>query len=158
MSKLYKKYVLLKIQNPNKIYIFECGIFYVFIHTDAEQMSKILDLKLTPLNSLISKCGFPISSADKYFNILKSLDYDFEIVPSGNFSPVGLSDYIEDKNYKLIIDNFLKINIDELSISEAFDYLHNLQTKFANIKADSNSWQPIFLYISIHIYLSLTSL
>ena len=73
MSKLYKKYVLLKVQNSNNIYVFESGIFYLFIDEDAKLMSNILGLKLTNLNSFIVKCGFPVRSADKYFNLLKSL-------------------------------------------------------------------------------------
>ena len=65
MSKLYKKYVLLKINNPKKIYLFESGIFYIFIHDDAVLMANMLNLKLTNLNSAIMKCGFPVKSADK---------------------------------------------------------------------------------------------
>ena len=133
MSKLYKNYVLLKIQNPDRIYLFECGIFYVFIHTDAELMSKLLDLKLTPLNSLISKCGFPVKSANKYFDILKTCEYEIEIIPSGNTSSINLNDYIVTKNYDTIIADFLSLDIDDLSIAEAFDYLHNLQEKLKNI-------------------------
>ena len=45
MSKLYKKYKLLKENNSDKLYLFECGIFYIFIHTDAIIMSQFLILK-----------------------------------------------------------------------------------------------------------------
>lgn len=134
MSKLYKKYILLKIQNPEKIYIFESGIFYLFIHNDAELMSKLLNLKLTALNSLIPKCGFPVKSSEKYFNLLRSLNYNFEIVPASNESPIELTNFIDSKKYESIIGNFVKIDIDSLSISEAFDTLHKFQKELKDVK------------------------
>ena len=77
MSKLYKNYILLKLQNSEKFYLFKCGLFYIFIDSDAEIMSKVLKLKLTNLNSLIKKCGFPVNSCNKYFNILKKFSSSF---------------------------------------------------------------------------------
>ena len=138
MSKLYKRYVLLKIQNPNKIYLFECGIFYVFIHDDAYIMAKVLNLRLTDLNSMIKKCGFPVKSANKYFNILKSLDYDITIVPSDdNCAPSSISSYITNQKYDTIIKDFLQLNMDNLSISQAFDVLHEFQDRFKSVGIDN---------------------
>lgn len=135
MSKLYKKYVLLKINNPKKIYLFECGIFYIFIHEDAELMANILNLKLTYLNSDIVKCGFPIKSANKYLNILKTLNYDIDIVPADeNSSPTNVNSYIMAQNFQDIIQNFLKVNINSLSISQAFDLLNDLQNKLKQVE------------------------
>ena len=131
MSKLYKKYVLLKISNPKKIYLFESGIFYVFIHDDALLMCNILNLKLTNLNSTIMKCGFPVKSLNRYLPILKNLEYDIEIVPANeHYSPSSITNYLTSKNLELIINNFLKIDITSLSISQAFDLLNDLKTKF----------------------------
>ena len=84
MSKLYKKFISLKIENPNKIYLFKVGIFYIFIDDDARLMSTILNLKLTKLNSVIPKCGFPISSSKKYFDMLKKYNYDICIIEDIN--------------------------------------------------------------------------
>lgn len=137
MSKLYKKYVLLKINNPKKIYLFECGIFYIFIHEDAELMSNILNLKLTYLNSDIVKCGFPIKSANKYLNILKTLNYDIDIVPANEHSsPSNVNSYIMAQNLNNIIQNFLKVNINSLSISQAFDLLNDLQNKLKQMEEE----------------------
>lgn len=69
MSKLYKQYVSLKIKDSNKMYLFKCGIFYIFLDEDAKIMSKFLDLKLTNLNSVVVKC----SSLDYANVILKNL-------------------------------------------------------------------------------------
>ena len=137
MSKLYNHYVILKIQNPEKIYLFKCGLFYIFIHDDAIIMSKLLDLKLTNLNSVIKKCGFPINSGDKYFNILKNMDCEIEIVTSDDFSTKSLNQHIISKSFDSIVADFLKLDIDELSISQAFNTLHEFQDRFNKAK---ESW------------------
>lgn len=112
MIKLYKKYVLLKINNSRKIYLFECGLFYLFIHEDAILMSNLLNLKLTPLNSTIMKCGFPVKSIDKYLTFLKNSDFDIEIVSSDTLlSPISLCDYSMIRDLKYIISKFLKIKL-----------------------------------------------
>ena len=80
MGKLYKKYISLKIENPNKIYLFKVGIFYIFLDDDARLMSSVLKLKLTKLNSVIYKCGFPVNSSEKYFNLLKKYNYNICVV------------------------------------------------------------------------------
>lgn len=139
MSKLYKNYVLLKIQNPEKYYLFKSGIFYIFLDSDAIIMSKVLNLKLTNLNSLIKKCGFPINSEEKYFNILKSCNYDIEIIELCTSSLISLNNYINEKKYLSIIDEFLKVNIDELSVSKAYYWLNELQIKFKKLRKTSNS-------------------
>lgn len=130
MSKLYKNYVILKIQNPDKIYLFESGIFYIFIHDDAILMSNLLNLKLSNLNSVIYKCGFPINSAEKYFKILKEMNYDFSIIPANSITPQPLATHLISKQYEDIIEDFLKINADELSIPQAFDSIKNFQKRF----------------------------
>lgn len=132
MSKLYLKYLSLKKENSNRIYLFKSGIFYIFIDDDAKKMSKILDLKLTNLNSSIQKCGFPVKSFEKYLNKLKNLNYEFEIISTENSSH-NLIDYIQNEKITNIIENFIKTNIDELSISQAFDILITLQNEFKDI-------------------------
>ena len=140
MSKLYKKYVLLKINNPQKIYLFECGIFYIFIDEDAKLMSKILNLKLTLLNSVIFKCGFPVNSINKYLQILKNSNYTIEIVPSDNFSsPISINNFAISKKIEKIIYDFLKHDINSLSISQSFDLLNDLQIKFRKIIGEKDN-------------------
>ncbi len=142
MSKLYKKYVLLKVNDSSKIYLFKCGIFYIFIHDDARIMSDFLNLKLTPLNPIIMKCGFPVKSADKYLNILKNSEYNIEIVPPDDISsPTNIKNYITYQNIYNIVNNFLNVNVDELSISQAFDLLTDLQKKFQKIKLEKDIYE-----------------
>ncbi len=142
MSKLYNKYILLKTNNSGKFYLFECGIFYIFIHEDAIFMSNLLNLKLSPLNSVVMKCGFSIKSANKYLKFLKNLNYDIEIVLADNhISPISWYDYDIMQNYEHIIYNFLSINIDELSISQAFDLLNNLQHDFKKVELGKKKYE-----------------
>lgn len=141
MSKLYKKYILLKVNNSHKLYLFECGIFYIFIHEDAILMSKLLNLKLSPLNSTVMKCGFPVKSAEKYLNFLKNSEYDVEIVPSDHdFTLANLNDYSVSQSLDNIICDFLKVNIDEVSVSQAFELLTDLQNKFKKIELERKNY------------------
>lgn len=132
MSKLYKKYTVLKIQDSSKIYIFKSGIFYIFLDEDAKLMSKVLHLKLTNLNTMVLKCGFPISAGDKYFSLLKTLNYNFCIVDY-EIASDNISFYQNYNSVKSIIKKLLSIDIDKLSISEAFDLLFDIQNSFKTL-------------------------
>lgn len=155
MSKLYKKYMSLKINDSSKVYLFKSGIFYIFLDDDARTMSPILNLKLSNLNSVIVKCGFPINSCTKYFNILKKLDYDICVIEN-NYSTSNISIYQNYCNLKNIIDNFLSVNIDNLSISESFDLLTNLQKDFNFVFQDtSEKWKEKETYTKKYINLKI---
>ena len=45
MSKLLEMYVNLKKQDPNTLFLFKSGIFYLAIDKDANQLSELLGLK-----------------------------------------------------------------------------------------------------------------
>lgn len=134
-SKLYKKYLSLKIEDPNYFYLFKSGIFYIFISDDAKIIAPLLDLKLTNLNSVIMKCGFPVSSSEKYFKKMEKLNLKVKIVTlDDDFFNYNFEKYLNTKEFFECINNFLNINIDNLSISQAFDLLYHLQNKFKNFK------------------------
>lgn len=133
-SKLYKKYISLKIENSEKIYLFKCGIFYIFISDDAKIVAPLLNLRLTNLNSIIVKCGFPVNGSEKYFKKIKELNLNVEIVTLTNSSTnIGLENCLNNKEFIEIIDNFMKIDIDNLSISQAFDILKDLQDRLRKL-------------------------
>lgn len=132
-SKLYNTYVSLKIQCPYKKYLFKSGIFYIFIDDDAKELHKFLNLKLGHLNSDIVKCGFPVNSLDKYMKLLKQYGYSVEIV---DFSSNTLFNYekylLKIKIYKFI-DKISHLEVDSLSISQAYDILGELKQEANNI-------------------------
>lgn len=129
MSKLYKKYISLKIENPNKIYLFKVGIFYIFLDDDARLMSSVLKLKLTKLNSVIYKCGFPVNSSEKYFNLLKKYNYDICIIDEYEIYST-IDTYKSNQEIKKIAQKIVSIDINSLSISDAFELLTKLQKSF----------------------------
>ena len=129
MSKLYKKYISLKIENPNKIYLFKVGIFYIFLDDDARLMSTILKLKLTKLNSVIFKCGFPVNSSEKYFNLLKKYNYDICVVDENDIYNT-INSYKNNNELKKISLKIVSVDINSLSISDAFELLSELQKSF----------------------------
>ena len=49
MSKLYTKYTKLKEKNPNTVYLFKAGIFYLALGEDAIRLSVSLKLNLGKL-------------------------------------------------------------------------------------------------------------
>ncbi len=130
MSKLYDKYIELKSNPDNKkntLYLFKSGLFFIFIDNDAQIVSNFLNLKLSHLNENIVKCGFPVQSLEKYLGLLKNMPYHIEIVSFENEKTLPCNNYLYEENVKKVVDEILKTNIDSLSISEAYDFLHNIQ-------------------------------
>ena len=107
MSRIYKQYIMLKIKNPNKYFLFKAGIFFIFIDEDAKHMSKILNLKIGNLNNEIVKCGFPENSLEKYMNILKNLNYDIAIIDTQNNLIYNFDNYNIDSKIKNIMDEII---------------------------------------------------
>lgn len=117
MSKLYMKYLEKKNIDKNKYYLFECGMFYIFIDDDAYKISKYVPFKITKLNENIVKCGFPKNSIDKYMEIFENLELDVEII---NNNDRGV---INDKIIKMIKD----IDIDNISPLKAIEILYKFK-------------------------------
>lgn len=129
MSKLYKKYLVLKETDSSKIYLFKSGIFYLFIADDAICVSEKLGLKLVNLNETVKKCGFPASNLSKYTNILENLNISYKIVDE-NLNVVSLkNDYIQNSEIINIIDSIKKLNLDNISPIQAFTILNNYHKK-----------------------------
>lgn len=82
MKNLYEIYLEKKAENDKKMYLFKAGNFYYFLGEDAKTASEELMLKLTKFSSKSDKCGFPISSFERYSKFLNVLKLDFEVVLS----------------------------------------------------------------------------
>lgn len=140
MSKIYNKYIELKSDpnyQENTLYLFKSGLFFIFIDKDAQIISPYLNLKLGQLNDSIVKCGFPINSLQKYLNLIKNTPYQIEIVSFDSDKPMASSQYMYTENLKTIIDEILQINVDTLSISQAYDFLYDIQNKLNLIYEES---------------------
>lgn len=126
MSKLYQKYVSLKIQNSNKLYLFKSGIFYIFIDEDAKLMSSILNLKLTNLNPMILKCGFPASKIEKYSELIKAANFSFEIIDLSSNTSYLPTQYILNEKINTLLKKIASINSNDLSISSAYEFIDDI--------------------------------
>lgn len=137
MSKLIKIYKNLKNQNNDRIYLFKSGIFYIFLDEDAKEMSKIFNFKLTKLNDEFVKCGFPSNSFDKYMNLIKRLDYDIEIVNTNNNIPYPIKNYSDHLNVTNLLNEILSIDVDNLSIRDAYSILDKLKNECIKIMEEN---------------------
>ena len=137
-SKLYQRYISLKIEDNDAYYLFKSGIFYLFISEDAQVMSKMLDLKLSNLNPYIKKCGFPVNAAERYFKKIDELGIKVKVIDLSKMTiSTEMNKYLNVQQIMEIIDDFLKVNVEELSISQAFDLLEDLQNKLRELSTDT---------------------
>ncbi|MGN1326654.1 MAG: hypothetical protein ACI4VQ_00995 [Clostridia bacterium] len=140
MSKLFKSYVALKVKDCSKFYLFKSGIFYIFLDDDARTMAPLLNLKLGNLTPTVVKCGFPISSLDKYLERLRGTEYCIHIVCDEDFDcSVDANYFANNKALQNILYGFLATDINELSISQAFDLLIDLQKKLKKFKLEESN-------------------
>ncbi len=133
MSKLFTMYQSLKSENSSDLYLFKSGMFYIFLDEDAKKISELLDLKLTNLNASIQKCGFPENSLNKYLKLLNYLPYSIKIIDSSYMTKYNISEYNLEQNSIDILSKLSSINIDSLSVKEAFEFITNLKTEAQNI-------------------------
>lgn len=113
-------YKNLKSQEPNLIYLFKTGIFYLFLDNDAKTVAPILNLKLTNLNQSTLKCRFPCSSYDKYSVLFKMHDLKIKIIETDNKIMYNLKDYNANVMIRDLLESIKSINIDTFSISDVF--------------------------------------
>lgn len=137
MSKIYDKYLELKSSSncvSNTLYLFRTGLFYIFIDNDARLVSNLFNLKLGNLNDTVVKCGFPANSLQKYLTLFKSTPYNVEIVSlehNTSMSPYG---YLSNKQFEALTNEILSLEIDNLSISQAYDFLYKIQHELLTFK------------------------
>ena len=116
MSRLYKRYKNLK-NKEDIIYLFKVGMFYVILDDDAKIISKLLNLKLIPLNNEVNKCGFPINSLEKYEKILKENKVKYKII----------EDYEENKDLNKFINKIKKYDINNITGIKALELISELK-------------------------------
>ena len=127
-------YTTLKKQDPDTLYLFKVGLFYNFLNEDAILISNKLNLKLSNLSPTVLKCGFPYNSLDKYMQILSRTSYNIKIIdiskPNEIFTP---NEFEINKNTKELLEEIAKINIDDISIKEAYSLLEIFKDKSKKI-------------------------
>lgn len=124
MSKLLNTYNNLKKQNPDIIYLFKNGVFYLALEDDAKFLSNEFNLKLVNLNPVAVKCGFPCASFDKYYIKLKSINKEFKIVDANTISDIDT--YLQNKKIKNLLCEIKDIDVNNLSVSNAFAFIEKI--------------------------------
>ena len=115
MSKLYNRYKTLK-NKEDIVYIFKVGMFYVILDDDAKILSKLLNLKLIPLNSEVNKCGVPVNSLKKYEKILKENKVKYKIIEDS-----------ENKDLNQFLNKIKKYDIDNMTGIKALELIYELK-------------------------------
>ncbi len=117
MSKIYNEYLRLKAKDPNKLYLFKSGKFYIFVGDDVDTINNYVVLKRTNFSNESQKCGFPESVLDDYLRVFKNHHLDIEVITE--IIPINDDDSKLEK-----ITNYLKrIKIDKITPLEAFKHL-----------------------------------
>lgn len=127
MSKLYNNYLELKKEENSYIYLFKSGIFYIALQEDAKVLSQKFGLKLTNLNDIIIKCGFPSNSIEKYISLFTNNNIKFKIIDSKINTSFSPTEYKQDTKTKELLNLINNTNPDLLSIKEAYSFIENIK-------------------------------
>ena len=133
MSKLYTKYTKLKEKNPDTVYLFKAGIFYLALSEDATRLSVVLKLNLGKLNEEIPKVGFPVSCRERYVRLLEALEIPFQFVDDTYGVIENYSDYSNNEKLKSMISKILALDFNNLTFKEAFEFLMSTQKELSSI-------------------------
>lgn len=125
MSKLYSKYLEQKALNPNILYLFKSGIFYIALNEDANRLSDALSLRVTNITEKIYKCCFPVSKSDFYFKTLESLNIDYKIIDPSQNVVLNYAEYKDNEKFNSIITNLIKLDLNKTSFQDAYIILTN---------------------------------
>ena len=125
MSKLYSKYLEQKALNPDILYLFKSGIFYMALNDDANRLSDALSLRVTNITDKIYKCCFPVSKSDFYFKTLESLNIDYKIIDSSQNVVLNYAEYKDNEKFNSIITNLIKLDLNKTSFQDAYIILTN---------------------------------
>ena len=96
-------------------------------------LSNAFGFKLTNLNNEIKKCGFPCSSLDKYLKLFNTYNLSISIIDTERNTNYTLKDFEINRNIQDILGLIKNVNIDNLSIIEAYNFIENLQKKIKDI-------------------------
>lgn len=139
MSKLYSKYLSLKKENDSTIYLFKSGIFYLFIEDDAKTMSPLLQLKLSNLSPTVFKCGFPVTSLEKYLPLLEKLGKKIEIIDLEKNLMLPPKEFILTQEIRNFIFYLSSQDSNTLSIKEAYRFIDEVVTQSKNFLEGINN-------------------
>ncbi len=121
MSKIYLKYLELKQNNPNKLYLFKSGKFYIFVGDDCDIINNYVVLKKTKFSNESDKCGFPENVLNDYLRVFKNHNLDIAVINDVSLNKDNLLyNYIEN------------IDINTITPLESLNYLKKIKELINN--------------------------
>ena len=89
----------------------------------------MFNLKLTNLNSVVVKCGFPTSQIKKYTNLFTMANLSFKIVDTTDNLLYSPKDFVLNADIYNFLQKISNVNAYELSISEAYDFIDKISSE-----------------------------
>lgn len=128
MSKIYNKYLKLKEENSNQLYLFHSGKFYIFIDEDADFINQYVVLKKTKFTNEVLKCGFPDNRLEDYLRVFSNHGLNISIIESDAIDLESIPTSLEKKiqKYKKIEGYLENIEIDTITPVEALVILNQI--------------------------------
>lgn len=137
MSKLFNTYLNLKKEQPNTLFLFKTGMFYIFLDNDARLVNSLLNLKLTNLTPTVQKCGFPTSSLNKYISLLENMNHTTQIIDTANCEIYKIKDYQQKEITNCILQKLANVDVETLSIKHAYNFIEELHSQAQKILNES---------------------
>ncbi len=122
MSKLYEKYLKLKMEDKDKLYLFPCGNFYIFLNEDAEKINRYAVLKITNFAQGVVKCGFPRTSLDNYLRVFQTNELPVVVVEEQEQELKK-----EEEKLKKMVKKLKSIDLNKTTPMMALEILEKLQ-------------------------------
>ena len=121
LSVIYQKYLQLKKEDANKLYLFKSGKFYIFVGEDCDTINDYVVLKKVKFSSESYKCGFPADVLDNYMRVFKNHNLDVEVIDS---LKTNIDDSIKEK--------IINLDIDSITPLQALNILKDVKEKLRN--------------------------
>lgn len=118
LSVIYQKYLQLKKEDANKLYLFKSGKFYIFVGEDCDTINDYVVLKKVRFSSESYKCGFPADVLDNYIRVFKNHNLDVEVIDS---LKTNIDDSIKEK--------IINLDIDSITPLQALNILKDVKEK-----------------------------
>ncbi len=86
------------------------------------------------MNNSVVKCGFPISSSENYIKIFTNNNINFKIINSPNKLAYTPQNNIIKENISNLLNNIISVDLDDLSVSEAYKFIEELKKSAQKLK------------------------
>lgn len=128
MSKLYNKYLKLKNENKNVLYLFEAGTFYYALGEDAELINKLFGYKILAFGKQTIKSAFPKNTFENRKKFFELNNIEYKIIDNDHNN--NISDLSAEN---AILNEIKNIDFNNISPLMAFNKLLLYQKKLNNI-------------------------